>query len=88
MSVKPDGVPVRPMSLRESSSSLSISSWRTASIERISAMPPSWPILNSAASARSISSRGSPRWASTSVWIWRVVSRMPRMSASSRTMRA
>ena len=32
MSVKPEGVPVRPTSLRESSSSLSISSWRTASI--------------------------------------------------------
>ena len=88
MSLKPDGVPVRPMSLRESSSSLSISSWRTASIVRISAMPPSWPILKRAASARSIRSRGSPRWARTSAWMWRVVSRMPRMRASSRTMRA
>ena len=35
-SEKPEGVPVRPTSLRESSSSLSISSWRTASIARIS----------------------------------------------------
>ena len=88
MSANPEGVPVRPMSERDSSSSLSISSWRTASIVRISAMPPSWPILKRAASARSIRSRGSPRWARTSAWMWRVVSRMPRMRASSRTMRA
>ena len=40
-SVKPDGVPVRPTSLRESSSSLSISSWSTTSSVRISAVPPS-----------------------------------------------
>ena len=39
---------------------------------------------NSAASARSISSRGSPRWASTSAWIWRVVSRMPAHAARRR----
>ena len=72
-SLKPDGTPVSPTSLRESSSSLSISSWRTDSMFRISALPPSWPILNSIASARSISSRGSPRWASNSPWMLRVV---------------
>ena len=46
-SVKPDGVPVSPTSPRESSSSLSISSWSTASIERISPRPSSWPIWKS-----------------------------------------
>ena len=38
-SVKPDGVPVSPTSVFDSSSSLSISSWRIASSERISDVP-------------------------------------------------
>ena len=87
-SVKPDGVPVSPTSVLDSSSSLSISSCRIASSERISEVPPSWPILNSTASARSISSRASPRCAATSSWISRVAERMLRRSECSLTMRA
>ena len=85
---KPEGVPVSPTSVRESSSSLSISAWSTASSDRISAVPPSCPMRKSAASARSISSRGSPRCESTAVWISRVVLSTARRRASSRTIRA
>ena len=87
-SVKPDGVPVRPTSVFDSSSSLSISSWRIASSERISDVPLSWPILNSTDSARSISSRASPLWLATSSWISRVAFSTLLSSECSLTIRA
>ena len=88
-SVKLVGVPVSPTSPpRDSSSSLSISSWSTDSIERISPRPSSCPIWNSVDSARSISSCGSPRWPITSAWISRVAKSSFRSSEYSLTMRA
>src|SRR3954464_2736892 len=67
-SLKPVGVPVIERPSRLISSSLSSSSWRTASIERSSPLRSSWAILKSADSACSSSSFGGPGKVKTSSW--------------------